>query len=133
MKVKGRYYLIENSASVNPRYWDANNMVWTHNPYDASFYETRVQAANACELAEQHTTSEAYVAQALKDLPSIPPPVTYENPIDLMHRTGGSFAQSIAQAYFHADSSNRLRLHAAFPELFAKYEQQFNQWSLNHE
>lgn len=34
---------------------------------------------------------------------------------------GGGFASSIATAFFRADSENRKRLVAAFPELFEKY------------
>lgn len=43
-----------------------------------------------------------------------------------MERMGGSFAASIAQAYFHADSTNRERLLSAFGDLFEKFHQ-FNQ------
>lgn len=38
-----------------------------------------------------------------------------------MEQTGGSFAASIAQAYFTADSDNRARLLDAFAELFKRY------------
>ena len=41
--------------------------------------------------------------------------------LDNMLRTGGSFAQKIAWAYYAADHSNREKLEAAFPELFARY------------
>jgi hypothetical protein len=40
----------------------------------------------------------------------------------LMGQIGGAFAKAIAQAYTVADSGNRQRLLAAFPELFAKYQ-----------
>lgn len=43
-----------------------------------------------------------------------------------MERMGGSFAASIAQAYFVADGHNRIRLLAAFGDLFEKYHR-FNQ------
>lgn len=38
-----------------------------------------------------------------------------------MKRHGGSFNQYIASAYFVADSGNRARLRAAFPDLFTRY------------
>lgn len=38
-----------------------------------------------------------------------------------MQRMGGSFAACIARAYFAADSSNKERLKAAFPDLFVSY------------
>lgn len=40
---------------------------------------------------------------------------------ELMDRIGGSFASSIAQAFYRADASNRARLVAAFPHLFDRY------------
>lgn len=45
----------------------------------------------------------------------------YYNATALMHLIGGSFAAHIASAYFYADSHNRLRLRAAFPDLFTRY------------
>ena len=39
----------------------------------------------------------------------------------VMERIGGSFAAHIARAYFAADSGNRARLRAAFPDLFTRY------------
>lgn len=38
-----------------------------------------------------------------------------------MEKYGGSFAATIAQAFFHADSDNKKRLLAAFGDLFTKY------------
>ena len=38
-----------------------------------------------------------------------------------MEKYGGSFAASIAQAFFHADTDNRERLLSAFGDLFEKY------------
>lgn len=38
-----------------------------------------------------------------------------------MQRMGGGFASCIARAYFAADSSNKERLKAAFPDLFTRY------------
>ncbi len=34
---------------------------------------------------------------------------------------GGGFAEAIASAYFRADSTNKVRLINAFPELFERY------------
>ena len=38
-----------------------------------------------------------------------------------MQALGGSFAQALAQAFYHADAENDRRLKAAFPELWAEY------------
>jgi hypothetical protein len=38
-----------------------------------------------------------------------------------MKRTGGGFAEAIANAWFRADSSNKERLAEAFGELFGRY------------
>ena len=38
-----------------------------------------------------------------------------------MEQMGGSFAACIARAYYCADSSNKERLKAAFPDLFTRY------------
>lgn len=38
-----------------------------------------------------------------------------------MRDLGGHFASTIAKAFFYADSSNRMRLRAAFPDLFTHY------------
>jgi len=41
--------------------------------------------------------------------------------MDAMRTYGGSFAQAIASAFFHADGENQRRLKAAFPEMWAEY------------
>lgn len=46
----------------------------------------------------------------------------YDSDIDMMYRTGGSFAQAIATAYTRADSINKAKLRAGLPELFGRYE-----------
>jgi len=38
-----------------------------------------------------------------------------------MRERGGSFAQALADAWFKADSENRAKLEAAFPQLFDSY------------
>lgn len=52
----------------------------------------------------------------------------YFHATELMYCIGGRFAANIASAYGAADSHNRERLRAAFPDLFTKY---FNLY-LNH-
>jgi len=43
-----------------------------------------------------------------------------------MGKFGGSFAQSIAQAAWSADSVNYAKLKTAFPELWIRYEKFVN-------
>lgn len=38
-----------------------------------------------------------------------------------MEHYGGGFAEAIALAYFRADSTNKVRVVDAFPELFERY------------
>lgn len=38
-----------------------------------------------------------------------------------MDRYGGGFAEAIASAYFRGDSTNKVRVVDAFPELFERY------------
>ena len=40
-----------------------------------------------------------------------------------MRRRGGSFVQSLAECFQHADMINKARLKAAFPEYWRQYEQ----------
>lgn len=42
-----------------------------------------------------------------------------------MEQMGGSFASCIARAYYCADSSNKERLKAAFPDLFTRYYNEY--------
>ena len=46
----------------------------------------------------------------------------------MMERLGGSFVRSLASCYYAADSTNKARLLAAFPDYFGKYREQFEQW-----
>lgn len=46
----------------------------------------------------------------------------YDGPLHMMEVLGGSFARALAEAYYRADSVNRLRLRVAFPEIFEHYE-----------
>lgn len=43
-----------------------------------------------------------------------------------MDRIGGGFASAVANAFFRADTCNRIRLLAAFGDLFEKFHR-FNQ------
>ena len=45
----------------------------------------------------------------------------------MMEVQGGSFVKSLAHCYYMADSANRERLVAAFPDWFGEYEQRFQQ------
>lgn len=49
----------------------------------------------------------------------------YIHAAQLMEQMGGSFAASIARAYYVADSGNRERLKAAFPDLFTRYYNEY--------
>jgi len=41
--------------------------------------------------------------------------------VDQMRETGGSFARALAAAWYKADSSNKDRIQAAFPDLWIRY------------
>lgn len=42
--------------------------------------------------------------------------------IEAMHKYGGSFVKSLAQAFDHADAANFAKLKQAFPEYWKQYE-----------
>jgi hypothetical protein len=46
----------------------------------------------------------------------------YDNYLHYMEVMGGSFARSLAMCYYAADSNNKSRLLAAFPEVFNRYK-----------
>ena len=52
----------------------------------------------------------------------------YDNALHMMEKFGGSFVKSLAHCYLMADSENRPRLRAAFPEVFERYERHFEDW-----
>ena len=52
----------------------------------------------------------------------------FDDHIHMMERLGGSFVRSLASCYYAADSTNKARLLAAFPDYFGKYREQFEQW-----
>jgi hypothetical protein len=49
----------------------------------------------------------------------------YDNALHMMEVIGGSFVKALANLYYCADSNNKRRLLAAFPEYFEKYEAQY--------
>lgn len=55
----------------------------------------------------------------------------YDNALHMMESFGGSFVKSLAHCYCCADSGNKQRLRAAFPEVFERYEAHFTEWKHN--
>ena len=51
----------------------------------------------------------------------------YDNALHMMEVLGGSFVKALADLYYMADSTNKLRVRAAFPEYFEKYEAMYRQ------
>lgn len=52
----------------------------------------------------------------------------YDNALHMMESFGGSFVKSLSNCYYCADSGNKQRLRAAFPEVFERYERHFREW-----
>ena len=50
-------------------------------------------------------------------------PIENFHVVSAMNRYGGSFAKALSEAFFTADADNFARLKAAFPELWAEYEE----------
>ena len=46
----------------------------------------------------------------------------YDNALHMMEVLGGSFVKALADLYYMADSTNKPRVRAAFPEYFERYE-----------
>lgn len=46
----------------------------------------------------------------------------YDDALHMMEVMGGSFVKALAHLYYMADSKNKPRVRAAFPEYFEKYE-----------
>jgi hypothetical protein len=42
--------------------------------------------------------------------------------LDLMASHGGSFVKALAQAWMRADTVNKSKLYAAFPEIYDRYD-----------
>jgi len=52
----------------------------------------------------------------------------YDDSLHMMEVLGGSFVKALVDCYYAADSRNKARLLAAFPETFEKYENMFQEW-----
>ena len=129
MSIIGKYYIWENVAAAISRYWNNEMQTWTTDAHKASFFETEIEARAAAVNAFMRTKAEVLVLQAKKELtPRQPAPLDFVDSIDMMERTGGSFARAIAQAYHCADFINRKRLFNAFPDLFESYAKQYMEW-----
>ena len=46
----------------------------------------------------------------------------YDDPIHMMESIGGSFVKALAECYYRADSTNKIRLKTAFKDYFNHYE-----------
>ena len=49
----------------------------------------------------------------------------FDNALHIMEVQGGSFVKALAHLYYMADSKNKPRVRAAFPEYFEQYERRF--------
>jgi hypothetical protein len=47
------------------------------------------------------------------------------NALDMMLQYGGNFVKALANAHKYADPANRVRLRAAFPEIFKRYSEMY--------
>lgn len=56
----------------------------------------------------------------------------YDNAEHMMEVLGGSFVKALVSLWYSADSSNKPRVRAAFPEYFDKYERMFQEWQANN-
>jgi len=56
----------------------------------------------------------------------------YDNAEHMMEVLGGSFVKALVNLWYSADSSNKPRVRAAFPEYFERYENTFNEWKANN-
>lgn len=56
----------------------------------------------------------------------------YDNAEHMMEVLGGSFVKALINLWYSADSSNKPRVRAAFPEYFERYENTFNEWKANN-
>ncbi len=56
----------------------------------------------------------------------------YDDAEHMMEFLGGSFVKALVNLWYCADSNNRPRVRAAFPEYFERYEKMFNEWKANN-
>ena len=52
----------------------------------------------------------------------------YDDALHMMEKIGGSFVRALVDLYYCADLNNKLRVRAAFPEYFDRYERQYQEW-----
>ncbi len=58
---------------------------------------------------------------------TIVPPITDDDVVDEMERTGGGFVRALAAAARKADRENLRRIKAAFPEYWVTYSERVRQ------
>ncbi len=51
----------------------------------------------------------------------------YDSPEHMMEVMGGSFVKALVDLWYCADSNNKPRVRAAFPEYFERYEQMYRE------
>lgn len=49
----------------------------------------------------------------------------FDNAEHMMEEQGGSFVKALAHLWYMADSTNKPRVRAAFPEYFEQYEKRY--------
>lgn len=57
----------------------------------------------------------------------------YDNAEHMMEVFGGSFVKALVNLWYRADSVNKPRVRAAFPEYFEKYERQYQEHKAQQE
>lgn len=80
-----------------------------------------VTLAGALDVFTQgwHAGRADLLAEQAKAVPFRPP--NFEETLDMMELTGGSFVRALAAAMYRADAPNRAKLVAAFPEYLREY------------
>lgn len=51
----------------------------------------------------------------------------YDNAEHMMEVYGGGFVKALVELYYRADQHNKLRVRAAFPEIFENYEKMYQE------
>lgn len=51
----------------------------------------------------------------------------YDNALHMMESIGGSFVRALADCYYAADTTNKVKLRETFAEYFDRYERQFKE------
>lgn len=52
----------------------------------------------------------------------------FDDHVHMMEVMGGSFVSALADCFYRADSQNKARLVAAFPEYFGRYKKMFEDY-----